>query len=81
MKPPQQQIDELVEKCLPKMKPTQEQIKDALKKDFRELYVKEFSTMWKMERTVREIEIGIMSLNNLMKLIRLYEFPSGVEEK
>jgi len=81
MKPPQQQIDELVEKCLPKMKPTQEQIKDALKKDFRELYVKEFSTMWKMERTVREIEIGIMSLNNLMKLIRLYESPSGVEEK
>lgn len=48
---------------------TQEQIRDALKKDFNELYVKEYSTTWEAERMIRGIEIDIMSLKNLMKLV------------
>ena len=51
------------------MKVTEEQIKDALKKDFNELYVKEFSTAWEIERLLRGIEIKIMPLKNLMKLV------------
>ena len=48
---------------------TENQIKDAIKKDFNELYVKEFSTMWELERMVRGVEIDIMSIKNLMELI------------
>ena len=48
---------------------TEKQIKEALKKDFNELYVEEFSTAWELERLVREIEIDIMPLKNLMKLV------------
>ena len=48
---------------------TEKQIKEALKKDFNELYVKEFSTAWDLERVVRGIEIDIMPFKNLMKLV------------
>ena len=47
---------------------TEKQIRETLKKDFRELYVKEYSTTWEIERMVRETEIDIMPLKNLMKL-------------
>ena len=46
----------------------EQELKEALKKDFRKLYVKEFSTMWEMERMVREIEIDIMKLDNVLAL-------------
>ncbi len=52
------------------MKLTEKQVKDALKKDFRKLYVKEFTVTWKNERVIREIEIDIMPLENLMKLLK-----------
>ncbi len=51
------------------MKVTEKQIREALKKDFRELYVKEFTTTWELERIIRSIEIDIMPLKNLIKLI------------
>lgn len=51
------------------MKVTEKQIKEALKEDFNELYVKEFSTAWELERIVRGIEIDIMPFKNLMKLV------------
>ena len=44
-------------------------LKEALKKDFRKLYVKEFSTQWEAERLVREVEIDIMDLSNTLALI------------
>ncbi len=45
------------------------QLKEALKKDFRRLYVKEFSTLWEMDRIVREVEIDIMDLRTTLALI------------
>jgi hypothetical protein len=51
------------------MKVTEKQIKGALKKDFNELYVKEYSTAWEVERMVRGIEIDLMSFKNLMGLV------------
>jgi len=43
-------------------------IKEALKKDFRTLYQKEFTTDWEAQRIVREIEIDVMGIDNLEKL-------------
>ena len=45
-------------------------IKDALKKDFHKLYVKEFTTTWELERLVRDTEIDVMSLDNLCQLFQ-----------
>lgn len=44
-------------------------IKDALKKDFRKLYVKEFTTDWEIQRLIRETEIDVMSFDNLLALL------------
>jgi len=41
-------------------------LREALKKDFRKLYVKEYTTTWEAERIVRELEIDIMSLDNTL---------------
>lgn len=41
----------------------------ALQKDFEELYVKEFTTAWKENRLIRNIELGIMRLDNTEKYI------------
>lgn len=41
----------------------------ALQKDFNTLYVKEFTTAYKANRLVRNIEISIMRLDNVEKLI------------
>jgi len=49
---------------------TQRQIREALKDDFKALYVAEFTTSWEIERIKREIELDIMSLRNLMKLLK-----------
>ena len=45
------------------------ELKEALKKDFRKLYVKEFSAFWERERLVREIEIDLMRLRNTLELL------------
>ena len=46
-----------------------EQLREALKKDFHSLYVKGFTTSWEAERLVRDTEIEVMSLDNLAKLL------------
>lgn len=45
-------------------------LREALKADFDNLYVKEFTTDWKNQRLFRNIEIGIMDLKNTLKLIK-----------
>jgi hypothetical protein len=45
-----------------------EELREALKKDFNKLYVKEYSTTWEIERLVRGIEIDIMPLTNILTL-------------
>ena len=37
---------------------------EALRKDYKQLYVKEYTTRWREERFIRNIELGIMSLKN-----------------
>jgi len=44
------------------------QLREALKKDFRKLYVEGYTTTWESERMVREIEIDNMSLSNTLVL-------------
>ena len=46
------------------------QLREALKKDFRRLYVRQYSTMWEMERTFREVEIDIMDLSETLALLK-----------
>lgn len=42
---------------------------EALRKDYKELYVKEYTTGWREQRLLRNIELGIMSLRNTEKYI------------
>lgn len=48
-----------------------EKLKEALKKDFNNLYVKEFTTDWEANRIIRGYEIEVMSLSNLEKIIEV----------
>jgi hypothetical protein len=48
-------------------------LKEALIKDFKQLLQKEFTTDWKIQRMVRELEIGVMSLDNTEALINQKE--------
>ena len=48
----------------------EEQIKEAVRKDFHKLYVKQFTTGWKEQRFLRDIEIGVMSFDSLTNLIQ-----------
>ncbi len=54
---------------------SQEEIREALKRDFRKLYVKEFTTSWEIERVIRETEIDVMSLDNLEALLAKPQQP------
>ena len=47
----------------------EEQIKEAIRKDFHKLYVKQFTTDWREQRFLRDIEIGVMSFDNLTNLL------------
>ena len=46
-----------------------DKLKRALIKDFNELYVKEFTMDWKVQRILRGLEIKVMGLPNTEKLI------------
>jgi len=46
-----------------------ERLRKALIKDFNNLYVKEFTTDSQIQRVIRQVEINIMPLDNVMKLI------------
>lgn len=52
-------------------KPNQldEDIRKALQEDFEKLYVKEFTLDYKTQRVLRNLEIRIMSLDNIKSLI------------
>jgi len=52
-----------------------EEIREALKRDFRKLYVKEFTTNWETLRLIREVEIDVMSLDNLYALLSKPQQP------
>ena len=43
-----------------------------LKKDFNQLLVQEFTTDWKTQRLIMELNIDVMSLDNLMNIITLH---------
>ena len=45
-----------------------DKIKKALKADFDELYQKEFTHDWRVQRFLRSMEIGVMKVDNLEKL-------------
>ena len=47
----------------------EDKIKKALIKDFKNLFVMEFSTNWRAERIKAELEIEVMSLDNLEAVI------------
>ena len=44
-------------------------LKQALIKDFKNLYQKEYTSAWRESRMIRSIEIELMSLKNTEKLI------------
>jgi len=45
-------------------------IRTAISKDFETIYVKEFTTNWKIERLSRNLEIGVMDFDAIQSLIR-----------
>ena len=47
----------------------EDELKQALSKDFHSLLVKEFTTDWQTQRMVRDLELSVMSLDNLQALI------------
>ena len=47
-----------------------EQIEQALKKDFNNLLVKEFTTDWRIQRLKIGLDIEVMDFDNLMQLIK-----------
>ena len=46
-----------------------DKLRKALRKDFKELYSKGYTIDYKTKRLLIDIEIGIMRLNNTMKLL------------
>lgn len=45
------------------------ELRKALLRDFKKLYVRQFSTDWKQQRLIRELEIEVMGLDNLEEYI------------
>ena len=45
-------------------------IRIAISKDFETIYVKEFTTNWKIKRLSRNLEIGVMDFDAIQALIR-----------
>lgn len=52
----------------PKIVTINEELAEALAKDFDAIYVKGFTTDWREQRMVRRLELKIMPLDNLSKL-------------
>ena len=57
-----------------------DELKEALKKDWNRLYVKEFTTKWETERLIRETEIDVMSLESIESLISQAEKEARIDE-
>lgn len=56
-----------------------DKLRKALNKDFEELYVKEFTADWEIQRLLRSIEINLMSFDNLRQLIYSSEIKKRKE--
>ena len=52
---------------------SEDELRQAILKDFKELLVPEFTTNWKAERFFIEMYSSVMSLDNTMKLIKKSE--------
>ena len=52
---------------------SEDELRQAILKDFKELLVPEFTTNWKAERFFIEMYLSVMSLDNTMKLIKKSE--------
>jgi len=59
----------------------EKKLREALKRDFNHLYVKEFTFAWRMERVVRAIEIDLMSLKNTMGVIDNANLKERIHQK
>lgn len=57
-----------------------EEIRQALKKDWRDLYVAEYTTDYIAQRVIREIEIDIMQFSALTHLIETEKKKARIEE-
>jgi hypothetical protein len=52
------------------MKTIIEKLRVALIKDFENLYVQEFTSDWRAQRLIRNLEIGVMSFEHTVKLLK-----------
>ena len=52
---------------------SEDDLRQAILKDVKELLVPEFTTNWKAERFFIEMYLSVMSLDNTMKLIKKSE--------
>lgn len=50
---------------------TDEQIRKAIIKDFRNLYQKGYTIDWEAKRIINEVEVSIIPLDNIKKLFGL----------
>ena len=59
--------------------PEDTELKKELKKDFNQLLVKEFTADWKTQRLIMELNIDVMSLDNLINLITLHTQKANIK--
>lgn len=51
---------------------TREELRQAIRKDFHELLVKEFTADWKIQRLLHDLELDVMDFDNTMQLFDTY---------
>jgi hypothetical protein len=51
---------------------TREELRQAIRKDFHELLVKEFTADWKIQRLLHDLELDVMDFGNTMQLFDTY---------
>lgn len=51
---------------------TREELRQAVRKDFHELLVKEFTADWKIQRLLHDLELDVMDFDNTMQLFDTY---------
>lgn len=49
-----------------------EELRQAIRKDFHELLVKEFTADWKIQRLLHDLELNVMDFGNTMQLFDTY---------
>lgn len=51
---------------------TREELRQAIRKDFHKLLVKEFTADWKIQRLLHDLELDVMYFDNTMQLFDTY---------